>query len=382
MNRHTTVRLVSESMDVRSVVDRVVTSLVLSQPIRSLLNGSPPPAPSSSLSSSVTTSDGARTVITYETIDVGLPLSLIDIIIEYQLSFDSIAYAIELHQSTYFDPLPLSVPLVITPNETDFVEQYHDPNGIHVNLSQIAHQYWKWSTEYDDKSTRGRAWYKRSVYTHWGLHAVQLNPSVAVSYARSSKGLDYPGGYTLVAFMAQQYTYDSCSTDKDRYIPSHVGTADIIEAISSSSKEKKTSDDVIISCIMMLRNDPVDQLLMHLLSHTDHASSLQWRIACAHRGNGNACQLMSVYSPKGLHQQEIRWAIACSCQEPRAFGNWLQQTTKKMIANRRKAATINDDDCTNEIISMLPSYYHDWYRSFILNPNTSTNLYASKPSAS
>jgi hypothetical protein len=196
-----------------------------------------------------------------------------------------------------------------------------------------------------------------------------------------SKEMEYGPAYTLTAYMARLH-HPNCA-ENDREIPHHVGTADIVEAMMNRfDSAKPTSNDVIISCIMMMRNNPVDQLLMYLLSLTNHASSLQWGIACAHRGNVSACE--QIHARISIEQQQIKWTMVGACQGDMDLLIWLRKIID-FIGDRKAVSNTTDDNCIHNIISAVPSYYHDWYRQLLSPVKTdilSANPYLPKPPSS
>jgi hypothetical protein len=126
---------------------------------------------------------------------MNIPLTLIDMIVHYQLSFDSIAYAIEYELPSHYPPLPSAALLLSTTSpvvefDTDTNDKMYslnDPNGVVVRLSRLSSNYWWYGHEYDDESIRDRVYYKLGCLSTFGSHVHLADYDLAYEYSKRSK---------------------------------------------------------------------------------------------------------------------------------------------------------------------------------------------------
>jgi hypothetical protein len=155
------------------MLTRIMSSLARSHPLWTLLSSTSPP------SSTTTTS------LNVWPEGITIPLTLITLISEYHLTYDSIASACEHELVSYYPSMSMAA---ITEFKMEvgaqLIADYHDPQAKYVRLAKLSYLYWSLSTQYDDPASiqilqqSGRAHYKMSLYQWKGYHAGATNQPV------------------------------------------------------------------------------------------------------------------------------------------------------------------------------------------------------------
>jgi hypothetical protein len=226
---------------------------------------------------------------------------IISLIIEYQLPFDSIAQSLEQQVQLCYAPLLSNINLINNFNMAigaKFMDNHHDSKGICLRLTRLAYQHWVLATEYDEPSTRGRAWYKRSSYHTFGLKVCSVDKAsilLAISYARKSKHLGFLRSYVLLVTLSTLVTKKERDTlelnSDDIAIPEAIRVRDPLCAAISSMHQSKS-----IQLMDAVIRDPTDQLLMYLLAQTKIDDSFPyWVVVCAQRGHALACHRLATW---------------------------------------------------------------------------------------
>jgi hypothetical protein len=307
-----------------------------------------------------------------------LPHEILILITEYQLSYDAIAHSLEQQLSLCYPPSSSSLS---SGSETkldvrticNIIPSYHDPSSLICRLSQLAYDTWVNATKYDEVSTRGRAWYKRSQYMVFGCHACQIESpnegtSIALKYARLSKSLGYTRAYALLNSLNGILTNGSTIlTDDDRTIPDHILDDDTLCWSSQIIRRPSHREygKAVGLLVEMARDDTTDVLPAYLLAQMESLEGANYWVArLAHRGVVVSCVQMSILhstknhflAAKQSYDEALRWiatAIEAGCRK------------YPLLTRIVQLFLLHHDNDSSKIWSTLPRYQHASIRKLL-----------------
>jgi hypothetical protein len=232
-----------------------------------------------------------------------IPSSLLILMIEYQLSFDSIAYSLEQQLLSYY-PLPLPIEQLRDDTLVSAAlgqlhppgNTLHDANGICHQLGSITLQYWTLASQYDAPRTRGRSYYRWVIWSWYGLYGTPLADKTDYSFIvrlQHAKDLNYSYAYLFPAIIAANSSGIPIEHQQDL-----VGRATMLRLDTrqrTPSDQSNVYNHTIEELIHhILYDDPTDFLAMLLVTHLylllpqpNTTSVKYWMRLCEHRSRMN-----------------------------------------------------------------------------------------------
>jgi hypothetical protein len=325
--------------DSSSIVSRVMKSLIQSQPLFPILT---------STSTSTQPNGGSNCNVWPSSDNGAMPIALIEMIIGYQLSYDSIAYALELQLSSYYVPITTLLLNITAVSDLStaalYKSEYHDEDGICVQLSRLSHQYWTLSSDNDDTPIleRGRAYYKLACYALFGLNIGRVDGAAVVTYIKNALNHNY---YRAHLLLSSALEITNSSTAPKRPPMSRMNTDIVVR--SSMIVMNQFDRDHMSTCQSLIRyyidKDPTDHCILHLLSHVYHSVV----VLSAHRGFNYRCTQVGQWYFNGINGVTQEWDAALP---------WLQLHDRYKSQNN---ANIYDTSSLNsrallQILAKLP----------------------------